>query len=81
MQSYSHIIEFYACILKIFVVIFLLPINFLISFEICATPKLSKYVTLSPFTYKANQWLPIDSYSPRFITYVPSFIWSKLFLE
>ena len=41
-QKYLHIIESYACILKIFVFMFLLPINVLISFGICSTPKLSK---------------------------------------
>ena len=42
MQKYPHIIESYACILKIFVLIFLLLINTLISLRICSTPKLSK---------------------------------------
>ena len=42
-QKYPHIIESYACILKIFVVIDKEPlINFLISFGICSTPKESK---------------------------------------
>ena len=35
----------YACILKIFVIMFLLPINFMIYFEICSTPKESKCVS------------------------------------
>ena len=34
-QKYLHIIELYACILQIFVIIFLFRMNFLISFEIC----------------------------------------------
>ena len=38
-QKYPHIIESYACILKIFVLMFLLLINALISFGICSTPK------------------------------------------
>ena len=42
MQKYSHVVESYACILKIFVFMFLLPINVLISFGICSTPKESK---------------------------------------
>ena len=42
-QKYPHIIESYACILKIFVFMFLLPINVLISFGICSTLKESKY--------------------------------------
>ena len=41
-QKNPHITELYACILKIFVCVFLLPINSLISFEMCSTPKLSK---------------------------------------
>ena len=63
------------------VVIFLVPINFLISFRMYSTPKVSKYVTLLPFTYKAIERVPTDLYSSRFITYVPSFILGKLFLE
>ena len=39
-QKYPHIIELYAYTEKIFVAIFLSPIKFLISFEICSTPKL-----------------------------------------
>ena len=31
--------------------------NFLISFGICSTPKLSKYITLLPFTKKAIQFV------------------------
>ena len=42
-QKYPHIIESYACILKIFVVIDKeRSINALISFGICSTPKESK---------------------------------------
>ena len=42
-QKYPHIIEPYACILNIFVVMDKeRPINVLISFRICSTPKLSK---------------------------------------
>ena len=54
--------------------------NFLISFEICETSRLPKQVTLSPLTCKAIQWVPIDLYSSKFITYVLSFILGKLFL-
>ena len=49
-QNYSNIVESITYILWIFVVVFLLPINFLVSFGICSTPRLSKYVTLSPLT-------------------------------
>ena len=45
--------------------------NFLISFGICSTQKLSKYMILLPFTNKAIQLVPIDLNSSRFITYVP----------
>ena len=38
-QKYPHIIESYACILKIFAFMFLLPINVIISFGICSIPK------------------------------------------
>ena len=42
-QKYSHIIESYACILKIFVVMDKERlINVLIYFEICSTPNKSK---------------------------------------
>ena len=41
-QKYPHIIELFACILKMFAFMFLLPINFLVSSGICSTPKLSK---------------------------------------
>ena len=41
-QKYPHIIESYACILKMFVLMFLFLINVLISLGICSTPKLSK---------------------------------------
>ena len=41
-QKYPHIIESYACILKIFVVMFLLLINALIYLGVCSTPKESK---------------------------------------
>ena len=76
MQKYSHIIESYALF-----IILLFPMNFQISFGIYSTPKLSKYIMLFSFTYKAIQWVPIDLYSSRFITYAPSFILGKLFLE
>ena len=41
-QKYPHITDSYACILKMFVLMFLLLINLLISFGICSTPELSK---------------------------------------
>ena len=39
---------------------FLLPVNFLISFGTFSIPKLSKCVTLSLLTYNAMKWVPID---------------------
>ena len=65
--------ESYACILKIFVCMFLLSVNFSISFGTCSTPKLSKYVTLLFNAYKAVQWVPVSKYSSRFTTYSPFF--------
>ena len=47
---------------------------FFISSEICSTLKLPKQVTLLQLTYKANQRVPIDTYSSRLITYITSFI-------
>ena len=49
-QKYPHVIEWYAFILQIFVMIFLFPMNFVISFGIYSTPKLSKYLTFLAFT-------------------------------
>ena len=75
-QKYPHITESYACYLKMFVTIVELSINFLISFGICSTPKLSKQVTLLN-AYKSIQWVPISDHSSRLITYVPFFILSR----
>ena len=47
--------------------------NFLVSLGICSTPRLSKYTILFAFMYKAIQWVPIDSFSSRFIVYIPTF--------
>ena len=44
--------------------------DFLNFFWMCSTPKLSKYMKLLLFTYKAIQWVLISSYSSRVITYV-----------
>ena len=43
--------------------------KFLILFGMCSAPELLKYVTLSPFTYKAIQCVSTDSYSLIFTTY------------
>ena len=42
MQKYPHIIELFDCIRKMLDIMFLFPINFLISLGICSMPKLSK---------------------------------------
>ena len=81
-QNYPRIIELSACILNIFVFVFLCPINLLISLGTSSTLKLSKYITSLFFTYKAIQCVPASAYSSRFITYAPfSIILGKLFLE
>ena len=80
-QKYPHITESYACILKMFVLMFLLLINILISSGICSTPKLSQEVTSLLFTCKVTQWVPISEYSSRFIIYDPSFIFGRLSRE
>ena len=38
-----------------------MPMNILISFGMCSTPKLSKYVIVSSFAYNAIQWAPTYS--------------------
>ena len=45
----------YACGLKMFAIMFWLLINLLVSFEMCSTPKLSKYATVLLFTNKPIQ--------------------------
>ena len=55
MQKYQHITELFAFIQYIFALIFLLSLNFLISFGICSTLKLSQQVILLPLIYKAIQ--------------------------
>ena len=42
MEKYPHITESFACIRKMLDIMFLFPINFLISLGICSTPKLSR---------------------------------------
>ena len=78
-NSSTIIIESFACVLKIFFMIFLLPMNFLNSFRICSTLKLSKYVILLSFTYKAMQGVAIAKYSSIYQC-DSFFILGKLFL-
>ena len=75
-QKYPHIIESDAYIPQIFV-IFLFPINFIISFGICSTQKLSKTVTFLELTYKAIQLVPIDSHSSIFIIFLCPILYFK----
>ena len=46
-----------------------------------SAPKLTKFITSLPFIYKAMKWVPTALCSSGFITYAPSFISGKLFLE
>ena len=63
-QMHPHIIELYACILKLFVVIFLLAMNFLLSFRNMLIYKTMEVVTsFDASIYKAIQRVLIDSYS------------------
>ena len=68
-QKYPHVTESYDCSLKMFAIMVLSLINFLISFGMCSTPNLSKYVTVLLFTVNAIQWVPMLEYSSRLITY------------
>ena len=60
---------------------FLLSRKFLIFLGICSTPKLSKHIALSSFRHNAIQRVVIDLNASQSITYAPSFILGKLFLE
>ena len=68
-QKYPNIIESHACILWILAVMFLLSLNFLNS-EMHSTLKLSKYVTILPFTYKAIIWAPMTCTYQKLL-YIP----------
>ena len=79
-QKYPHMIESYACILNILLLILLLPttepsslerMNLLISLGICSMPKLSKQIASLVLTNKEAQCVPVFSYSSKFITYAP----------
>ena len=73
-QKYPLIIELPACILNMFVLMFLCLIDLLISLGTCSTQKESKQVILLFFTYKAIQCVPTSAYSSRLITYAPFLI-------
>ena len=53
--------------------IFLLLINLLISSGICSAPRLSRFVVLLAFIYRAIQCVLVDFYSSRFTMQAPSF--------
>ena len=67
-----------ACILKIFVMIFLFPTNFCWNMF---NSEAIKVVRSLPFTYKAIQRAPIVSYSSRFITYFRNLCLINYFLS
>ena len=46
-------------------------------FGIYSTPKLSRYDVLLPFIYKTIQWVPIDFYLSRLITFALIFVLGK----
>ena len=73
-QKYPHSIELPACILNMFVLMFLCLMKCIISLGTYCTPKESKKITSLFFTYKAIQCVPTSAYSLRFITYAPFFI-------
>ena len=76
MQKYPHIIESYVCILKIFVVVFLLPIDF---FGICLTPILHFHILRHSHTKLSNESLLICTH-PDLLHMLHTFL-GKLFLE
>ena len=81
-QKYPYITESFAYTRKMVAIMFLFPTNFLISSETCSTPKLPKETISFLLQDKAIQCEPTSSYSSRFITYAPYFIFNgRLFLE
>ena len=67
-QKHPNITELFACNRKMLVIVFLFPINSLISSVLLQN--------------KAIQCVPTSAYSSRFITYDPSFTFlGKLFYE
>ena len=55
--------------------------NFLTSFRIFSTPRLTKFAMLLAFTDKTFQRVSIDLYSSKFLTYAPSLILGRLLLK
>ena len=71
MQKHPYIIELSLYYESVCFDIFVTNI-FFISLEMCLTPKLSRYLTLLPYTCKDIQRVPIDLNSLRLTTFVPS---------
>ena len=80
MQKYPHITELFARTQKMFVFMFLFPLNSLISLETFSTLKLSKKAISCLLQNKEIQCVPTSIHSSRFITHAPFFL-GKLFLE
>ena len=61
--------------------IFLFPMNFLISFEICSTQRLSKSIISLPFTCKAIQGVSIDLNSSNLLHMPHLLFWVNYLLN
>ena len=73
LQKYPHIIESFACTLKMFAFMFLFPINFY--FFLGYAQDQNYRNRQFHFCYKIKQSnVPVSAYSPRFIMYAASFI-------
>ena len=68
MQTYPHIIEFFACTWKMLAIMFLFPTISLISSKTCSTPKLLKKTISLLLQNKVIQCVPRSAYSSRFIS-------------
>ena len=80
-QYNSHIIDSLSFILNILQVIDLSLILFNTSWGIYSIPKESKYTTVFLSMNKETQCPALLVLSSRFVTYTPSFILGKFFLE
>ena len=80
-QDNPHIIDLLSCILNILWVIDLSLILFNTSRKIYSIPKESKYTAKFLSINNETQCVPLLFLSLRFMTYAPSFILGKLFLE
>ena len=80
-QYNPHTIYSLSCILNILWVIDLSLILFNTSWGIYSIPKESKYTALFMSINDENQCVPLLFLSSKFMTYAPSFILGKLFLN